>query len=137
MSHIAKIELEVKDLQALKTACNEAGYEFVENQTTYKWYGRWVGDAPLPDGVDIDQLGTCDHAIKVPGARYEIGVLKVGDRYELLCDEWRSGGLAGKSRKLLQPYALAATKNAIKKNRYRVYRESKLDNGAVELRIRM
>jgi hypothetical protein len=68
MSHIAKIELEIKDLRSQQEACKRLGYEFCTNQKTYLWFGRWVGDNPLPDGISEDQLGQCDHAIKVPGA---------------------------------------------------------------------
>jgi len=138
MSHISRIDIKIKDLAALKTACQECGFEFVENQLTYKWYGTFVGDTPMLEGLTEADLGKCDHAIKVPGASYEIGVKQMdGGHYELLFDYWRSGGLEGKPDKLLQPYAIAATRRAVKANRYRIYRENKLDNGAVELRIRM
>ena len=137
MSHISKIELQIKDLEALKIACEQCGYQFVEGQKTYEWYGRFVGDSPMPEGLTEADLGKCDHAIKVPGASYEIGVKKMGSHYEMMFDYWQSGGLKGKPDKLFQPYAIAATKRAVKANRYRVYRENKLDNGAVELRIRM
>jgi hypothetical protein len=137
MSHIAKIELQVKDLAALEKACQDIGFIFVANQKSYEWYGRFVGDSPMPEGLNESMLGKCDHAIQVPGAKYEIGVINMGDHYQLHCDQWGPGGLEGKSEKLLQPYAIAATKNVIKKNRYRLFKENKLENGAVELRIRI
>ena len=74
MSHISKIELVIKDLEALKTACKRMGFEFREGQKTYQWYGRWVGDSPMPEGVTEEELGKCNHAIHVPGAKYEIGL---------------------------------------------------------------
>jgi hypothetical protein len=37
MSHISKIELEVKDLSVLGAACKRLGLELVQGQTTYKW----------------------------------------------------------------------------------------------------
>lgn len=138
MSHISKIEMQIKDLAALQAACKQCGYEFVHGQTTYEWFGRFVGDSPMPEGLTVEDLGKCDHAIRVPGASYEIGIRKMDDgHYEMLFDYWQPGGLVGKPYKLLQPYAIAATKRAVKANRYRVYRENKLKNGAVELRIRM
>jgi hypothetical protein len=110
MSHIARIELKIKDLKALKAACQEVGFQFMENQKTYEWYGSFIGDSPMPEGLTVDMLGKCDHAIKVPGASYEIGVIKTGkDCYELHCDEWDEN-LAGQHKKLLQPYAINATK---------------------------
>ena len=71
MSHISKIELEVKDLAVLSQACTRLGMEFIRGQKQFKWYGK---DAP------------CDHVIKVPGADYEIGVVRTNGRYELQCD---------------------------------------------------
>jgi hypothetical protein len=96
MSHISKIELKIKDLQSLKEACRELGFKFQENQKSYKWYGRWVGDSPLPEGITEDQLGICDHAIKVPGALYEVGIVSKGESYILLYDDWIKGGLKKK-----------------------------------------
>ena len=137
MSHISRIELEVKKLEAMKQACADCGFEFMENQKTYRWYGRFVGDSPMPEGLTVEDLGKCDHAIRVPGASYEIGLKRIGDRYEMLYDYWSAGGLKGKPEKLFQPYAIAATKRLIKKNRYRMIGEKKLDGGAVQLRVRM
>jgi hypothetical protein len=39
--------------------CQENEWEFLRGQKTFKWYG---------------QDGKCDHAIKIPGCRYEIGI---------------------------------------------------------------
>ena len=64
MSHISKIELVIHSLADLKEACRQLGFEFMENQKTYKWYGRWVGDTPLPEGINIEDIGKCDHAIQ-------------------------------------------------------------------------
>jgi len=138
MSHISRIELQVKDLEAMKQACADCGYEFIEGQKTYKWYGTFVGDTPMPEGLTVADLGKCDHAIRVPGASYEIGLRKMPDgHYEMLFDYWGPGGLSGKPDKLFQPYAIAATKRLIKKNRYRMIGEKKLEGGAVQLRVRM
>ena len=110
MSHISKIELVIKDLEALKAACKRMGFEFREGQKTYQWYGRWVGDSPLPEGITEEELGKCDHAIHVPGAKYEIGIVRKGKSYILLYDSWIKGGLTkhvGKDAcKLKQIYAV-------------------------------
>ena len=91
MSHISKIELVIHSLEDLKEACRQLGFEFMENQKTYKWFGRWVGDTPLPEGVKIEDIGKCDHAIRVPGCAYEVGVIKRGDHYILLWDYYLCG----------------------------------------------
>lgn len=93
MSHVAKIELEILDLEILKRACQRLNLEFLENQQTYRWYGRYVGDAPLPEGFKQEDLGKCHHAIRVPGAAYEIGIVHRHGKYFLLWDSWHSGGL--------------------------------------------
>ena len=90
MSHVSKIELEIQSLEDLKLACKRLGFIFQENQQTYKWYGRSVGDYPLPEGITVDALGHCDHAI-TPECAYEIGVVKRGSKYILLWDSWHAG----------------------------------------------
>jgi len=93
MSHVTCIDVKIKDLESLKVACKKAGLEFRENQKEYKWYGRSVGDYPLPEGFTAQDLGKCDHAIGVPGndKAYEIGVVKQGDNYTMLWDFWAGG----------------------------------------------
>ena len=114
MSHIARIELEIKSLEDLKAACTRLGLKFLENEQSYKWFGRWVGDEPLPNGVEEKDLGKCDHCIHVPGAQYQIGVVKKDEKYRLLWDSWKAGGLEevlGKNAGLLkQAYAVETIK---------------------------
>jgi len=125
VSHVSKIELEIKSLSDLKSACKELGLTFMENRRTYKWYGRWVGDHPLPEGFKAEDLGKCDHAISVPGCIYEIGVIKTTQgKYQLLWDFWQAGGLEktlGKNAgKLKQAYAKVKITNEEKKKGYKV-----------------
>ena len=139
MSHIAKIELEIKDLQSLKEACKRLGFEFVPEQKSYKWYGKWVGDAPMPEGISMEQLGKCDHAIRVPGAEYQIGVVKRNEKYLLLWDSWYEGGLEaeiGRDGGLLkQAYAIESIKKVVRLKNYRL-REVKTDQG-IRLTLRV
>ena len=64
MSHVAEIEIEITDLAALAAGCRRLGFVFKDGQRSYKWYGRWEGDYPLPEGFSQEDLGKCDHAIK-------------------------------------------------------------------------
>ena len=125
MSHISRIELEIKDLQSLKEACKRLGFEFRQNQQSYKWYGRWVGDSPLPEGITEDQLGKCDHAIKVPGAQYEVGVVRRGNGYLLLYDDWIKGGLRKKlgvnAGLLKQAYTIETLRKEARQKNYGFY----------------
>lgn len=84
------VEIEVKSLNALKEACAALGLSFQDGQKTYKWYGQSMGDYPLPKGMTKADLGKCAHAIKVPGASYEIGVVqdKQTGNFGLVYDFW-------------------------------------------------
>lgn len=138
MSHVSHIQLKIFDLAALKAACNRLGFEFVDGQQTYEWYGRLVepDKYPLPEGLTENDLGKCDHAIKIPNARYEVGVLKRGKSYMLLADFWdtklkhaigENGGL------LKQAYGVEVIKAAVRKRCYS-YKEQQVNSG-IELTI--
>ena len=124
MSHISKIELEVKDLGTLRQACSRLGLNLIEGKKAFKWYGQ--------------EDGKCDHAIQVPGANYEIGVIKIGNLYELKCDYWDSGiGKAiGTSGGLLrQAYAVERSKTEARRKGYSVI-EKTTDLG-IRLHVRV
>lgn len=138
MSHITKIEIEVTDLEALKAACRRLKLSFIENQKTYRWYGSRVGNETLPEGLTLEDLGKCDHAIKVPGASYEIGIRKDKNRHRLLWDNWKAGGLEqviGRGAGLLkQAYGLEKTKREARRKGYSLY-ETKNANGSITLKV--
>ncbi len=124
MSHISKIELEVKDLGTLKQACTRLGLTLFEGQKTFKWYG--------------EEDGRCDHAIQIPGATYEIGVTKAGNLFELQCDYFDSaiGKAIGQNGGLLkQAYAIERTKTEARRKGYSVI-EKKTDAG-IRLHVRV
>lgn len=122
MSHVTTIEVkESYTLLSLKQMCKDMGWQWQEGQKTYRWYGKHVGDYPIPVGFTRDDVGRCDHAIGVPGAKYEIGVVRKGNEWKLLWDFYGVGGLQqvlGKEAGLLkQAYAMANTKVTARKNR--------------------
>ncbi len=94
MSHVVSINVELNDLDAIKATCHELGLTFLENQKTYQWWGRSLGYYAIPDGFTKDDLGHCEHAIKVPGTTWEIGLAKPrnGKGYRLLFDFYGSQG---------------------------------------------
>ncbi|MBW1781264.1 MAG: DUF1257 domain-containing protein [Deltaproteobacteria bacterium] len=123
MSHISKIELEVKDLSILSQACTRLGLHLIRDQKSFRWYGK---------------ASTCDHAIQVPGANYEIGVTKKEGLYELNCDYYDhnlekvigpEGGL------LKQAYAVMKTRIEARKKGYSVI-ERKTEN-SIRLHVRL
>jgi len=139
MSHISQIEIEIKDITALKAACTRLGLIWKENQSSYRWYGRFMGDYPLPENVKVGDLGKCLHAIDVPGAKYEVGVTKVNGKLTLLWDFYRAGGLEqviGKNGgKLIQAYAVEATKAQARRAGMRAYEQQEQD-GTIRLELR-
>ena len=130
MSHVESVSVTITVLNALKAACTRLGVEFLENKKTYNWFGRSVGDYPLPAGFTAEDLGKCEHAIHVPGVRYEIGVvpLKSGKGYTLLYDFYgRSAAHDGEKlkekfgnglKKLVDAYSLAALKRQARAKGY-------------------
>jgi hypothetical protein len=81
MSHTVRIDFEILNLNDLKETCASLGFEFLEGQETFRSY----------------QTGRCDHAIRVPGASYEIGVKAENDgNYSLAWDPYHVGGLVDK-----------------------------------------
>jgi hypothetical protein len=113
-SHVVSIKIEVRDLDALEQAAVALGLQFRRGQTSYKWYGRYMRDSQLPEGITEDQLGHCDHALGIAGdsAAYEIGIVAQADgSYRLLWDSWHGGyGLLDKigenAEKLIARYAV-------------------------------
>ncbi len=95
MSHVISSDLQILSLDALEVACGHLGLELVRNQETYRWYGEFVGDYPLPEGFEEDDLGKCAHAIRIPGDEqaYEIGVVesRTGEGYVLMWDFFSGG----------------------------------------------
>lgn len=143
MSHVTTIELSIEDLDALKDACKMLGLEFVVGQKTFKWFGQHVGDYPLPAGFSRQDMGKCDHAIRIPGNShaYEIGVARArtGNGYVLLWDFWGGGfGMQEKVGKdgglMKQAYAIARAKREALKMGYKVEVKRNQKNGNLRLR---
>lgn len=143
--HVVVVGTRVKSLAALKAACARLGFAFAEGQGTYKWFGRWVNDyhaddAAYKQGVAVEDYGKCEHAIKVPGCEYEVGVVRRGDEYGLIFDCFDghlTRALGGKGMpRLLQAYAAEA---AIEQARFgcTTFSEQTLEDGSIQLRVRV
>ncbi len=123
MSHISKIELEVKDLGVLSQACSRLGLALMKDQNSFKWYGR---------------DSACDHVIRIPGATYEIGVICKDGRYELQCDFYDAGiekAIGRQGGLLKQAYAIEKTKLEARRKGYTVM-EKKTETG-IRLHVRI
>lgn len=143
MSHVTAIDLEIKDIHALKLACDELGLKFKEWQKTYRWYGRWVNDyrsqdAAFNHGIKPEEYGKGEHAIEVPGSQYDIGIHKKNDAYIMAFDFWGTGKaiqqkLGNGGEKLKQLYGVHAAINAAKRKGWTVQR--KTVGGKIKLTI--
>lgn len=142
MSHVATIDIEIKDLAALREACKRLGLELTEGQKTYRWFGRHMGDYPVPKGFRKEELGTCEHAIKDPNtpSAYELGVVKRRDGrpgYTVIYDFYGTHGraieeLAGKKcTKLRQAYAATVAKRQAQRQGFRVQEHVGVDGNVV------
>lgn len=153
MSHIASVQVEIKDLECLAKAAARCGLEFKNGQKTFKWYGVWVIDYSQDDaaykllGIDPKDYGKCEHALSVVGndKAYEIGVIKhPKGGYALLWDFYAGGhGLMAKVSadtdkqrksvgKLQQAYAAEVAKKAAKKQGFSVSEKVQQD-GSIKL----
>ena len=137
MSHIATVDVHITDLAALKAACAALGLEFREGKQSFRWYGKVVGDAPLPAGFTAAEMGQCESAISLrdnPQA-YEVGVVKRRDGkpgYTLMYDNWHGGfGLeaviGAQAGKLRQQYAAQVAERQARKQGYRVSQSLQTD----------
>lgn len=152
MSHVASIELQILDLDALSAACESLGLELCKNQRTYNWYGRSVGDTPLPAGFTRDDLGKCEHVIRMKGTAmngqidarmpYEIGIVARRDGkpgYALMWDTYKGGGglvekVGGeKAERLCQGYAVETAVRIAKRQGFRVVKREVRSDGSISI----
>jgi hypothetical protein len=78
VSHTTTIKSSIIDLDALDAAVRNLDGQFIRNVTEFQQYsGR----------------GACDHVIRLPGVRYEVGVAASEDRskFDLLYDPYGFG----------------------------------------------
>jgi hypothetical protein len=146
MSHVVTMKTQIGDLDALREACKALGLTFHENQTTYRWYGRWVNDYHAEDaayhhGVKPEDYGKCSHAISAPGATYDIGVCKLANgNYTLIYDNFSQGmglerELGPRCRKLKQEYGVQAAISQAEQQGLGWTKELDEDTGTVNIAV--
>lgn len=121
MSHTVTIDLVIKDMPALKSACKELGLEFLENKTTYHVYAK-------------DAKGL--HAIKVPGTHFEVGLERnpKGEGLVMFFDDMMQDKIGVGGQKIKQLYAVHAAINAAKAKGWMVNRQAG-KNGSIRLQL--
>ena len=141
MSHIAKISIDLKDLDALSAAAKALGLELVRGQTRYKHYGAGEAQTDLPEGFTAEDLGQCEHALRIVGAdslACEIGIAKRRDGrpgYVLLADLFAYGRLpefvGANAERLRQGYSTEVARRTLQKQGFRVSQVVKADGRIV------
>lgn len=98
MSHVEKCKGVYKDLDILESTLSSLvhptyGKLIRKEKNTYKWYGKHMGDYPLPIGFKKEDLGKCDVCFGFEDdSLYEIGIVKRGEEYVPLYDFWSING---------------------------------------------
>lgn len=148
MSHVADCDIKIKDLAAAELAAKALGGELVRDKKTHEWYGRflndWGSDRAAVNRRDPKTFGKCDHVIKFPGIRYEIGLCKEEDgSFTPVYDNFGSGGghdgqllekkIGISGSKLKDEYAAAVTTRLLARRGFRVSRSVDA-KGAIVLR---
>lgn len=142
MSHIVRIAIEIKDLEALAAAARACGMELVRGQTTYKQYGAGERQTGLPEGFTMADLGQCDHALRIIGEAgqfdCEIGIARRRDGragFVMLADMFDPGRLpqfVGRTaEKLKQAYSTEVARRTLQRQGYRVTQTIKADGRIV------
>ena len=124
MSHLAKIQLQIKDLAALRLAAAARGLELVEGAQSFKW--------------DQGQ-GKSDHKLRVKGGSargYEIGIVReeVGGGYSLLWDDFDQelkGAAGAGAGALKQEYGAAVATKYYESEGFTVHRTLSSDGKIV------
>lgn len=134
MSHVADVDIKITDLQAFASAVTCLGGEYLPDETSIRWYGRFLNDwnsqMAAVNRISSERFGTTDAGVvRFPGVEYDMGLLKNDDgSYTPYFDSWghgqklaeKLGGLT--CTKLKNEYAVAvATRMAARKG-FRVLR---------------
>jgi|GEM_PF-309157 hypothetical protein len=139
MSHVAVVQVEIKDLEALKAACADLQLQYRENQKTCKRHQLVYGT--VPEGWTKEEMGTCDHAIATgQNGAYEVGICRRRDGkpgYVLMYDDYAGGyGLMARigegAKKLIDRYAVNVAKRQAHKLGYACQEFAKAD-GSVDV----
>jgi len=143
MSHVVLIKANITDLEVVASACKRLGFHFHLQQKTFRWYGTWLNDfdaalAAHEQGIDPKDYGKCDHAISIPGANYEVGLLEREGSYQLLFDFYEHAikeQLGGEGApRFLQAYAVEAALKQARSQGYLVH-EQTLEDGTITLQL--
>ena len=121
MSHVVKMRLLVSDLEALDDVFTGLGCTLVRGQTTHAFWNR--------------KQSPCEHAVKVPGTSYEIGLVKSGGGWTLAYDAYDGVIESVCGRKLQtvnEGYVRRVAHKSLARRGFR-FREERLGDGRLQL----
>jgi hypothetical protein len=118
MSHVDTHHLDIKDLSLMPAVAEALGGTY-EECSTYRWWGRHVGDHPLPEGMTADDMGKCVGKISFPDCEWDVGIVpsrtKPGE-YDAIFDFYGGAGhrlqqkVGVQCEKIKQQYGLMAAR---------------------------
>lgn len=133
MSHVDTYQCAFTNLDVLTAAVKQVGGRIRQSEQ-FVWYGRHVGDHPLPKGYTVADMGKCKYAIHFDGVRYEIGVVPsktTPGTWDLIADFFGPGRvLPDKIKQIKVEYAVQAALAWAKAKGYRNVRVQRASNMA-------
>lgn len=140
MSHIVSIDIKIVDLDAVKKAADELGWEFKQEARKYR---VWDTEKWCAGGL-ADCQGGC---LVIPRNNYDIGLVEQEDGSFLpVYDDMIYHGIYGAKAMtmsdqekshlggFLQKYAVHAAENVLRKNHKKFTRQV-MEDGKVQLRV--
>jgi hypothetical protein len=114
MSHVSTVACEIKDVEVMRAAAEKFGCELLYGKKQFQYYAG--------------NKQKCDHAIRIPGSTYEVGLVakKPGEEvYDLQCDffDGKLTALLGEQLvNLRNEYTAVVTERMLQAARYRTHR---------------
>lgn len=156
MSHVADCKAQFKILDAMELAAKRLGGKLIRDLNQFRWFGHFVDDSrdwktmftaerageiermTKQDRISAinEAMSKCDHVIRFPNAKYDVGVVSQKDgTYALRWDYYGAGGLIPymgdrQGSRFKQAYAVEAAKLAAVKRGYKT-RECVKSDGSI------
>lgn len=152
MSHINVCTTVIKSVDSFEAAVIKLGGTFDRDARSYRWFGRWVGDTPVPAQIVEKgpayveewkkRLGSCDSGVATfPGAKYQVGLQSNGDgTYSMVYDYYSPGGLPkvlgdDGLGKLVQSYGVERFTSEARFQGHAIESEEVLEDGTIRVRL--
>jgi hypothetical protein len=87
MSHVTEVKTVFNNLDVLAEACDRLGLELQRGKKRFAWWGTFQNDSSAYGNMRPEQMGKCDHAIRVkgdtphdgPSGPWEVGLVQQED----------------------------------------------------------